>query len=128
MTAPALAPLAPAFRALVRDRLRARAAAAGLDGLLVLAPGNVTYATGWHFSVNERPMGLWLPVEGDARLLVPQLELENALDVPGVGVATKLAVGVPLDNDVLADLTALGQELGVRETLSVVGPWREARL
>jgi LDH2 family malate/lactate/ureidoglycolate dehydrogenase len=43
-------------------------------------------------------------------------------------VATKLAVGVPLDNDVLADLTALGQELGVRETLTVVGPWQEARL
>ncbi len=88
MTAPALAPLAPAFRALVRDRLRARAAAAGLDGLLVLAPGNVTYATGWHFSVNERPMGLWIPVDGEARLFVPLLELENALDVPGVGVAT----------------------------------------
>jgi LDH2 family malate/lactate/ureidoglycolate dehydrogenase len=43
-------------------------------------------------------------------------------------VATKLAVGVPLDNDVLTDLTALGRELGVAETLSVVGPWREARL
>ncbi len=88
MTAPALAPLAPAFRAMVRDRLRARAAAAGLDGLLVLGPGHVTYATGWHFSVNERPMGLWIPVDGEARLFVPHLELENALDVPGVGVAT----------------------------------------
>ncbi len=43
-------------------------------------------------------------------------------------VATKLAVGIPLDNDVLADLTALGRELGVTETLDVVGPWREARL
>lgn len=43
-------------------------------------------------------------------------------------VATKLAVGVPLDDAVLADLVVLGQELGVRETLSVVGPWREARL
>ncbi len=91
MTAPArapLAPLAPAFRARVRNRLRARAEAAGLDGLLVLAPGNVTYATGWHFSVNERPMGLWVPVDGEARLLVPHLELENALDVTGVGVST----------------------------------------
>lgn len=81
-------PLPPSFRTLVRDRLRARAEAAGLDGLLVLAPGNLTYATGWHFSVNERPMGLWLPVEGDARLFVPHVELENALDVPGVSVAT----------------------------------------
>ena len=86
--APPLAPLPPAFRARVRDRLRARAAAAGLDGLLVLAPGNVTYATGWHFSVNERPMGLWVPVDGEARLLVPHLELENALDVPGLLVTT----------------------------------------
>lgn len=43
-------------------------------------------------------------------------------------VATKLAVGVPLDNDVLTDLSALGRELGVSETLRVVGPWREARL
>ncbi len=83
-----LAPLAPAFRARVRDRLRSRAEAAGLDGLLVLAAGNLTYATGWHFSVNERPMGLWVPVDGEARLLVPHLELENALDVPGVKVTT----------------------------------------
>ena len=37
-------------------------------------------------------------------------------------------MGVPLDDDVLADLTALGRELGVPDTLSVVGPWREARL
>ena len=38
---------------MVRDRLRARAEAAGLEGLLLLAPGNVAYATGWHFSVND---------------------------------------------------------------------------
>ncbi len=43
-------------------------------------------------------------------------------------VATKLVVGVPLDDEVLADLTALGRELGVREELVAVGPWREARL
>jgi Xaa-Pro aminopeptidase len=85
---PALRPLRPAFRAAVRDRLRARADAAGLDGLLILAPGNLAHATGWHFSVNERPMGLWLPVSGEARLLVPQLEIEHALDVPGVTVSS----------------------------------------
>ncbi|MFN4128307.1 MAG: M24 family metallopeptidase [Paracoccaceae bacterium] len=81
-------PLPPAFRDTVRDRLRARAAASGLGGLLILAPGNLAYATGWMFSVNERPMGLWLPVNGDAVLMVPHLELENALSVPGVAVAT----------------------------------------
>lgn len=82
------APLSPEFRARVRDRLRARAEAAGLDGLLLLGPGNVAYASGWLFSVNERPMGLWLPVSGEAVLLVPHLELENALAVPGMAVAT----------------------------------------
>ncbi len=86
--APALTPLPATFREGVRERLRARAEAAGLDGLLILAPANVTYATGWHFSVNERPMGLWVPVSGAARLLVPHLELENALDVPGLTVTT----------------------------------------
>ncbi|MCU0909194.1 MAG: Xaa-Pro peptidase family protein [Rhodobacteraceae bacterium] len=83
-----VAPLPPAFRAMVRDRLRARAQAAGLDGLLLLAPGNLAYATGWMFSVNERPMGLWLPVDGDPVMMVPHLELENAEAVPGVRVAT----------------------------------------
>jgi LDH2 family malate/lactate/ureidoglycolate dehydrogenase len=43
-------------------------------------------------------------------------------------VTTKTAVGVPLDDDVLADLQALGRELGLIETLAVVGPWREAQL
>jgi len=81
-------PLSPAFRAMVRDRLLARAERAGLDGLLLLAPGNVAYASGWLFSVNERPMGLWLPTGGEATLFVPHLELENALAVPGVRVAT----------------------------------------
>lgn len=83
-----LAPLTPAFRAMIRDRLRARAQAAGLDGLLLLAPGNVGYASGWKFSIHERPMGLWLPVGVDPTLFVPHLELENALDVPGVTVRT----------------------------------------
>ena len=55
---------------------------------MLLGAGNVAYATGWHFSVNERPMGLWLPADGEALLLVPHLELENAMDVPGVGVRT----------------------------------------
>jgi Xaa-Pro dipeptidase len=81
-------PLGTGARAAIRDRLRARAEAAGLDGLLLLAAGNVTYATGFHFSVNERPVGLWLPVEGEPVLFVPLLERENAEAVVGGGVAT----------------------------------------
>ena len=83
-----LAPLTPAFRAMIRDRLRARAQKAGLDGLLLLAPGTVGDASGWKFSIHERPMGLWLSVGADPILFVPHLELENAMDVPGVTVRT----------------------------------------
>ena len=43
-------------------------------------------------------------------------------------VATKTAAGVPLDDEVLADLQSLGAELGLADTLHVVGPWREATL
>ena len=88
MSPASLTPLAPAFREDVRRRLRSRAQEAELDGLLLLAAGNVTYATGWHFSVNERPVGLWLPVDGEALLLVPHLEREYAMAVPGLEVRT----------------------------------------
>lgn len=81
-------PLPPSFHEDIRRRLRGRAGVAGLDGLLLFGAGNLTYATGWHFSVNERPMGLWLPVEGDALLLVPHLERENAMPVSGLEVRT----------------------------------------
>lgn len=81
-----LKPLPPLFYEGVRSRLRVRAAAAGLDGLLLLNAANVRYAAGWHFSVNERPVGLWLPTEGAALLLVPELERENAESVDGVSV------------------------------------------
>ena len=81
-------PLPPPFYESVRRRLRGRAEAAGLDGLLLLGAGNLTYATGWHFSANERPMGLWLPVDGDALLFVPHLELENASAIQGLSVRT----------------------------------------
>jgi len=81
-------PLPPSHHENVRTRIRRRADIAELDGVLLLGAGNVRYATGWHFSVNERPVGLWLPVEGEALLLVPLLELENAMAVPGVELRT----------------------------------------
>ncbi|QBY02614.1 aminopeptidase P family protein [Rhodophyticola sp. CCM32] len=58
--------------------MRARAAAAGLDGLLLLRAPNLAYATGLFLSANERPMGLWLPISGDPILMLPGLERENA--------------------------------------------------
>jgi LDH2 family malate/lactate/ureidoglycolate dehydrogenase len=43
-------------------------------------------------------------------------------------VERKSAAGVPLDDDVLADLVALGKELGIRAEIKPIGPYREPRL
>ncbi|MBY4891217.1 Xaa-Pro peptidase family protein [Rhodobacteraceae bacterium N5(2021)] len=64
--------------------MRTRAEAAGLDGLLLLRAPNLAYATGLFLSANERPMGVWLPVEGDPILMLPGLERENA---EGIGIS-----------------------------------------
>jgi Xaa-Pro dipeptidase len=82
-----LAPLGPVFRRSVRKAIAERAAALGLDGALLLSPANVAYASGFHFSVNERPIGLYIPVRGTPTLFIPLLELENAEDVEGVRLA-----------------------------------------
>ena len=74
----ALAPLSPDWHAAARDRLRARAQAAGLDGLLLTRGANLTYATGLFLTPNERPMAVWVPVTGDPVLFMPELERENA--------------------------------------------------
>lgn len=71
-------PLDVSFFTRARNRLRARAQAADLDGLLLLRAPNLAYATGLFLSANERPMGVWLPVEGEPILMLPGLERENA--------------------------------------------------
>lgn len=81
-------PLGQDFRRDVQARLREAVARQGLDGTLLLAPANVTYACGFHFSVNERPMGLFVPKLGQPILFVPLLELENAEPVEGVDLRT----------------------------------------
>ena len=83
-----LAPLGQAFRASVIDALRKRLAARGLDGILLLSPANVAYACGFHFSVNERPVGLFVPADRRPVLFVPELERENAEPIAAVELAT----------------------------------------
>ncbi len=73
-----VAPLDASFFARARDRLRTRAQSAGLDGLLLLRGPNLAYATGLFLSANERPMGVWIPVENEPILMLPGLERENA--------------------------------------------------
>ena len=71
-------PLGATFHSRMRDRLRETAAANGLHGLLLLRPSNVAYASGFFYSLNERPVGLYLPVDGEPVLFIPDLERENA--------------------------------------------------
>ena len=49
-----------------------------LAGLLLFNPANVSWVTGFFFSPNERPLGLYIPTVGSATLFVPLLEKENA--------------------------------------------------
>jgi Xaa-Pro dipeptidase len=71
-------PLTPLFWRSVLDRLRAKADAEGLDGVLVLDANNITYATGFFHIPNERPLGLYVPVAGEPMFLVAELEREHA--------------------------------------------------
>lgn len=72
------APLGLSFREEIRRRLRERLERNGLDGILLLSPANIAYASGFYFSANERPLGLYVPVSGEPALFVPRLEQENA--------------------------------------------------
>jgi Xaa-Pro dipeptidase len=55
-------------------RLRQRAREASLDGLLLFAPANLQYLTGFHSNAYSRPLTLLLPVAGEPVLVVPRLE------------------------------------------------------
>ena len=53
---------------------------AGLD-LLTLLPGpNLSYLTGLHFHLMERPTVLFVPVSGEAAILLPELEAARAAE------------------------------------------------
>lgn len=73
-----LKPLDQTFYRALHDRLRTEMVRSGSDGCLALQSGNVIYLSGFFHSVNERPVGLFIPVDGDPVLFVPLLERENA--------------------------------------------------
>ncbi|WP_232829443.1 Xaa-Pro peptidase family protein [Tropicimonas sp. IMCC34043] len=81
-----LRPLSAGFHANMRDKLRQTASDNGLDGHLMLRPSNIAYACGFFYAANERPVGLWLPVEGDPILFIPELERENAESATALAV------------------------------------------
>ena len=62
------------------NTIREHLSQSGWEGLLLLHPANVIWATGFFFIPNERPLGLYIPVDAPATLLVPFLEKENAAE------------------------------------------------
>lgn len=74
----AVGPLTPDFYRGVLHRIREKTSAAGHEGFLVLDSYNLTYASGFFHRANERPMGVYVPVDGEPIMLVPHLEKENA--------------------------------------------------
>jgi Xaa-Pro dipeptidase len=52
----------------------------GLDGILLLDPYNIFYATGFFHQSTERPLGCFIPQNGAPVFYVPLLEQEMALE------------------------------------------------
>jgi len=71
-------PLSPAIYARLLARLRAAMEAEELDGLLLLDMHSVMWLTGFFHSPSERPVGVYVPLDGDPALFVPLLEREHA--------------------------------------------------
>ncbi len=70
--------LGPAFFTAVQDRVRAGLARDGLDAVLTDDPEDVAYLTGFFHHPCERPVAVWLDVDGRCVLLLPELEREHA--------------------------------------------------
>lgn len=64
----------------IQTRVRDALAARGFDGLLLLDAYNVAYVTGFYHIPSERPIGAYLPLDGDPILFVPLLEQEHAAE------------------------------------------------
>lgn len=73
-----LAPLAPSHHRAIQDDLRTALIARGFDGFLAVDTYDVVHLCGFFHSPNERPVGLYVPVDGAPVLFVPLLEKENA--------------------------------------------------
>lgn len=61
-------------------RARAEMARLGLEGLLLLDANNIAYLTGFFHIPSERPLGVYLPLDGDPTLFIPLLEQEHAAE------------------------------------------------
>lgn len=127
----------------------------GVDALLDLTAADVYYLTGFFYNPTERPAGVLVPQEGDATLLLPLLDIDQAreecwirgietyFEYPGVEhpligigrIITRLGYGrgtIAVDEDVLsmAAFTRLRQslpEVKLRNLGGLVGKMRQVK-
>lgn len=75
-----LEPLGESFYRRKIKQVQKRLAGTDLEGILLLDLHNVIYVSGFFHSPSERPIGFFIPQQGDPTLFIPLLEQENAQD------------------------------------------------
>ncbi len=70
--------LTTAFHGSVRNRLRDKMRESGTEGVLALDAFNVFYLTGFYYISTERPIGIYIPLNGESILFIPRLEQDHA--------------------------------------------------
>lgn len=70
--------LPPEFFDRVQSRLRERMAEEGFDAFLTDHPEDIAYLTGFFHHPSERPVAIWIEVDGRVVMLLPELEREYA--------------------------------------------------
>jgi Xaa-Pro aminopeptidase len=129
------------------DRVRKAMAEQGIDGLLVSVGHDLPYLTGYYAMPLERLTMLVVPSEGDATLVVPQLEAPRVVEQPDVftiapwpesadpvdvvarlcGGASTLAIGDQMWARFLVELLPHLPGASYRRAVDVVGPLREVK-
>ncbi|MEL6270430.1 MAG: aminopeptidase P family N-terminal domain-containing protein, partial [Chloroflexota bacterium] len=73
-------PLGEAFYRGRVAAIREQVVAEDGDGILLLNMPDVVYASGFVHAPSERPIGFYIPIEGEPVLFIPMLEQENAAE------------------------------------------------
>jgi Xaa-Pro aminopeptidase len=129
------------------DRARARMAADGIDVLLLSVGADLPYFCGYEAMPLERITMLVVPRDGDATLVVPELEVARVVERPDVfgirpwketqdpiriivdlmGPATTAAVGDHLWSGFLLDLQAAAPGVAYRRASTITSPIRSVK-
>src|SRR4051812_210493 len=64
------------------DKLKNIARQEGLDLIALVPSHNLVYLTGIHFRMMERSLVLFIPVDGEAQLIIPSLEVPLIAEKP----------------------------------------------